>query len=364
MSRSLTSPLGLRAASAKIWLKIFPAGRRRPKATPRAPLRLWLANNPSEQKPLTSASPLGTLQAMRGGFRTGAAVRAVQATRKDLLLETLALRHQLSVLARSHRRFRPTDRLLVLLLRWLWPQWREGLVLVQAATVDRWYREGVRRCRHRRAGRPGRPRIDSSCRDLIQRMAAENCLWGAPRIHGELLKLGFAISERTVSRYLRGRPPARSQTWRTFFANHLGGPTLPSPVMFTDARGDDVVGSRDVSSRPTQLSTNAFGVSTHWAIFDQGRSLEPTFLGKRLRHDHLHDRTGAGKKTGRDPPPHPLHLPRRPATGSFRLCLQYLCDRWHRDAILPRGFTIGSSESPSCAIESPTRSEANYSPAT
>ena len=174
---------------------------------------------------LTLVSPLGTLQAMRGGFRTGAAIRSAQATRTDLLLETLALRHQLGVLARSHRRFRPTDRLLWLWLRWLWPRWREALVLVQPATVDRWYREGVRRCWRRRARRPGRPCIDSSCRDLIRRMAAENCLWGAPRIHGELLKLGIAISERTVSRYLRGRPPRRSQTWRTFFANHLGDPT-------------------------------------------------------------------------------------------------------------------------------------------
>ena len=72
-------------------------------------------------------------------------------------------------------------------------------------------------------------------------MAAENCLWGAPRIHGELLKLGIAISERTISRYLRGRPPRRSQAWRTFFANHFGDRTFISPVMFADASGDDIV---------------------------------------------------------------------------------------------------------------------------
>jgi len=82
-------------------------------------------------------------------------------------------------------------------------------------------------------------------------MAAENCLWGAPRIHGELLKLGIAISERTVSRYLRGRPPTRSQTWRTFFANHFGDRTFISPVMFADASGADiVVDTSDVSFRP------------------------------------------------------------------------------------------------------------------
>src|SRR5439155_6655493 len=66
----------------------------------------------------------------------------------------------------------------------------------------------------RRGPRDGFPM--GGCRDLIRRMAAENCLWGAPRIHGELRKLGIAISERTVSRSLRGRPTTRSQTWRTF----------------------------------------------------------------------------------------------------------------------------------------------------
>ena len=279
---------------------------------------------------------------MRGGFRTGATGRAAQATRIDLLLETLALHHQLGVLARSHRRFRSTDRLLWLVLRWLWPRWREALVLVQPATVARWYREGVRRRWRRHAGRPGRPCIDSSSRDLIRRMAAENWLWGAPRIHGELLKLGIAISERTVSRYLRGRPPTRSQTWRTFFANHLGGSTVTSPVMFADARDDDVVvDSPGVSSRPTRLSIKESGVSRHWTIVDRGRSIQPTFLGMGLRQDHLQDRTGARKNTGRGPPPHPwLQLPRRPAMGSIRVSQQHLCDRRHR-AIVPRVCTIG-----------------------
>jgi hypothetical protein len=74
---------------------------------------------------------------------------------------------------------------------------------------------------------------------------------GAPRIHGELLKLAIAISERTV-RGICSRPPTRSQTWRAFFANHLGGPTVTSPMMFADARDDDVVvDSPDVSLQPT-----------------------------------------------------------------------------------------------------------------
>jgi putative transposase len=178
---------------------------------------------------------------MRDALRTVAAVRLALSTRRELLLESLALRHQLGVLARSNRRFRASDRLLWLLLRRLWPRWREALVLVRPATVDRWRRDGFGRCWRRRSGRAGRPRIDSQSRDLIRRLAAENHLWGAPRIHGELLKLGIAVSERTVSRYLQGRPKARSQTWRTFFANHLSDRAFMPPGASSVATDDDVV---------------------------------------------------------------------------------------------------------------------------
>src|SRR4029453_10805653 len=92
---------------------------------------LCLANIAAVQEPLTLVSPIATLRAMRDVSRSCAAVRSASSTRGDLLLESLALRHQVSVLARSNRRFRPSDRLLWLLLRWLWPRWREALVLVQ-----------------------------------------------------------------------------------------------------------------------------------------------------------------------------------------------------------------------------------------
>src|SRR5262245_44171161 len=88
-------------------------------------------------------------------------------------------------------------------------------MLVQPATVDRWLRDGFSRWWPRRRRRAGRPRVDAECRGLIQQMAAENRLWGAPRIHGELDKPGIAVSERTVSRYLRECPRRSSQTWRT-----------------------------------------------------------------------------------------------------------------------------------------------------
>jgi hypothetical protein len=239
---------------------------------------------------------------MQDGFRIGSAVGSARTTRTDLLLESLALHHQLGVLARSNRRFRQADRLLWLLLRWLWPRWRQALVLVQPATVDRWHREGFRRCWRHRSRRPGRPRIESTCRDLIRRLAAENCLWGAPRIHGELLKLGIAISERTVSRYLQGRPTTRSQSWRTFFANHFGNQTCISPVMFADAHDDDiVVDASDVSFRRAP-SIDASCAPIHGPSVDWGRLLQHSSLGVRLGHNYLQDRPGARKSRGRDPP--------------------------------------------------------------
>jgi hypothetical protein len=112
---------------------------------------------------------------MRDAVRTVAVLRSAgPSTRCDLILEILALHHQLAVLGRSDRRCRPSDRLFWVCLRLWWPRWRETLVLVQPATVARWQREGFRRCWSRR--RPGRPRIDSDLRRLIGRMATENWL--------------------------------------------------------------------------------------------------------------------------------------------------------------------------------------------
>jgi hypothetical protein len=116
-------------------------------------------------------------------------------------------------------------------------------------------------------------------------MAEENCLWGAPGIHGELLKVGIAISERTVSRYPRGRPTTRSQSWRTFFANHFGDQTFISPVMIADARDDDiVVDASDLSFRPAP-SIDASCASIHEPSVDWRRSLQHSSLGVRLGHN-------------------------------------------------------------------------------
>ena len=145
-------------------------------------------------------------------------------SRRQLILENLALRHQLSVLqASSHRRLQLTnlDRALWTMLRHRWSEWKRVLVIVQPETVVRWHRQGFRSYwRWKSCAHGGRPRFDPQVRALVRRMSLANPLWGAPRIHGELLKLGIEISQTTVAKYMprRRRPP--SQSWRVFLKNH------------------------------------------------------------------------------------------------------------------------------------------------
>jgi putative transposase len=140
-------------------------------------------------------------------------------------LENLALRHQLHVLRRQ-RPGRPRlftiDRLLWVWLHRLWPRCLDTMVLVKPATVVQWHRQGFRLFWRWRS-RSGRPSLDLEVRDLIRQMSSDNPLWGAPRIHGELLKLGIEISQATVAKYMvrrRGRP---SPTWRCFLRNQAAG---------------------------------------------------------------------------------------------------------------------------------------------
>ena len=154
-----------------------------------------------------------------------AGLSSIFKTRAALQLENLAPRHQLSVLHRSVKKPKLTmfDRFLWAWLCGIWADWRSSLLLVKPETVIAWHRKGFRffwTWKVRR-GQPGRPTIPKDVRDLIRQMSRENLTWGAPRIHGELLKLGVDISETSVSKYIiRSRRPP-SQTWRTFLENHL-----------------------------------------------------------------------------------------------------------------------------------------------
>ena len=144
-----------------------------------------------------------------------------------LVVENLALRQQLAIYKRQRKRPRLSgfDRVFWIAIAGLWKEWRR-MVVVHPDTVVRWQRQRFRRywaqlsCKQSR--KLGRPPIGKQIRELIQTMARANPLWRAPRIHGELLKLGIDVSERTVSRVLRTvkRPP--SQTWKTFLQNHIG----------------------------------------------------------------------------------------------------------------------------------------------
>jgi transposase InsO family protein len=140
-------------------------------------------------------------------------------------LENLALRHQLHVLRRQ-RPGRPRlftlDRLLWVWLYRLWPRSLELMVLVKPGTVVQWHRQGFRLFWRWRS-RSGRPGVHREVRKLIREMSGANPLWGAPRIHGELLKLGIEISQATVTKYMARRRDRPSPTWRSFLRNQAAG---------------------------------------------------------------------------------------------------------------------------------------------
>ncbi|MCP3888388.1 MAG: helix-turn-helix domain-containing protein [Desulfobulbaceae bacterium] len=127
----------------------------------------------------------------------------------NLAAENLALRQQLAVMKPMNRRpkIQMMDRLFWVLLSRIWAPWRKSLVIVSPDTVVRWHRKGFKLFWKFKSKGPGRPQVSREIRDLVRRMAKANPSWGAPRIHGELLRLGFEVSERTVSNLMPRRPP-------------------------------------------------------------------------------------------------------------------------------------------------------------
>ena len=154
-------------------------------------------------------------------------VAASLKSRRNSLLENLTLQHQLLVLSRGSKRPRltPLDRALWIWLSRTWNGWKVSLRILQPDTVIQWHRAGFRlfwrwKSRPRKAGRRT---ISPDIITLIREMNHANPLWGAPRIHGESLKLGITLAQRTVAKYMVPRSgPRASHNWNSFLRNHLG----------------------------------------------------------------------------------------------------------------------------------------------
>ncbi len=245
--------------------------------------------------------------------------RAFFVPRSRLLAENLALRQQLAMLHRQSKRPRVKSR-----DRWFWifmvrlfRDWRSWLVVVKPDTVIRWHRAGFRgywRWKSRPKKR-GRPAITNEIAELIRRLAEENPLWGAPRVHGELMKLGFEVAERTVGRYLKRirRTRPTSQSWMTFLRNHMGCtaacdffvvPTITFRLLYC-SRSSPSLGDRRVPVRTPDQSCSSSGSSR------QGL--------RRLRHRRAPGNPGSGfdqAQSSEHRPSARKNLPREARTAS------------------------------------------------
>jgi hypothetical protein len=141
-------------------------------------------------------------------------------SRGRLEAENLFLRHQLAIALRRappRLRLHGGDRALLIWMTRLWPSLIGAVQVVQPETILRWHRVGFKVFwRWKSRNRAGRPHIEGGLRDLIRRMSRENALWGASRIHGELLMLGFQVAQSTASKYMVRCQNPPSQTWKTF----------------------------------------------------------------------------------------------------------------------------------------------------
>jgi putative transposase len=163
-------------------------------------------------KPSTTSLVFGTLADLTRG-------------KSELLAENALLRQQLIILRRQIKQptFRKRDRLNLVLLARMVRTWKQALFIVQPETLLRWHRELFRLCwKHKSQGRSKKPRLSSETIALIKEMIANNRLWGAERIRGELLKLDIRVSKRTIQKYMHQARPTRAggQTWKTFLRNH------------------------------------------------------------------------------------------------------------------------------------------------
>jgi transposase InsO family protein len=144
--------------------------------------------------------------------------------RKNLVLENILLRHQLLIYQRSIKRpkIRPIDRILLVWMSRLYAEWKKAMSVAKPETLIRWHRQGFKLYWRWLCGKPGHPEIDKELRNFIRQMQANNPRWSAQRIHGELIRLGYTVSERTIAKYMRKLKKPPSQGWRTFLKNHAG----------------------------------------------------------------------------------------------------------------------------------------------
>ena len=224
-----------------------------------------------------------------------AMVREAFLSRAALHLENLALRQQLAVVQRESPRpsLCMADRLFWVALSRVWPRWREALVIVKPETVIGWHRKGFQlfwtwKSRRRK---PGRPPVSREVRDLIRRMSRENPLWGAPRIHGELLKLGFDVSEAAVSKYLTRYRKPPSQTWRTFLDNHVG--CLVSIDFFVVPTATFAVLFVFIVLRHERRRIEHFGVTAHASADWVAQQIREAFPWDKAPRYLIRDRDGA-----------------------------------------------------------------------
>jgi transposase InsO family protein len=242
-------------------------------------------------------------------------------SRARLEAEILILRQQLNVLRRQVSK-RPqlsnTDRfLLVWLYRWF-PSVLSAIAILRPETIIRWHRTGFRAYWRSRSGNyVGRPRISAELRKLIAEMSRANHLWGAPHIHGELLKLGFTLAQSTVARYMYRGPP--SQGWRTFLTNHAEGiaaidlfvlPTITFRLLYCLVilrHGRRLWVSFGVTTNPTaewisRQITEAFpwDSAPRYLIRDRDTAYGPIFV-QRLRAMGIRDKPTAPRSPWQNP---------------------------------------------------------------
>jgi transposase InsO family protein len=192
-----------------------------------------------------------------------------------------ALRHQLLVLQRQKKPqlLKNWDRLLWMFLSKVWSQWRSALFIVKPETVIRWHRTLFKRHWSRKSSRKskGRPPLSAETKKLIREMATANLYWGAPRIHGELKKLGIEVSQRTVSNNIPKDRKPPSQTWKTFLQNHMATivacdflvvPTIDFNLLYVfvmlNLERREVVGFGVTKNPKAQWTANVFADTFPW----------------------------------------------------------------------------------------------------